>query len=454
MNIVSSLKRDVDKDLELISNLKVLTKEFFEENDFQCNDIFEFIDNNKSSDEGSFGAVYFIKGNRYVLKEIPSQPLLTDFIDTFDQFTTRLNNNDIAEITFEITNNFYSIILPQETKIKILKDFIMNNLDRLQELLVDEDNYILDLGIFNYIIMLILAKKYRQGECINFLDVYGFKKCFYDIVLDTEDCQVIYLFKDYLLFEKADGNLFDYLNEIQEKIHKKFLKNKKMKNEKIQNKIDLEFQKIIPKYKNIIIQIIFSIIFYQKKLKMTHRDLTLLNVLYSKVRKNTKYNNKKLLNCDYYYYIIDDKKYCFEKTDIIIKISDFDTIIFENNDENIYTSLFHNFKIDILEERYTFNDNIVDFMFFIYLFIEKLDRQYLTYKENNNEFNRLEDFKHPFNILIYKSLERERQDDKIDKYTELFKKFNQKMSNLTMIDILNILYNNFDYRYQPSKDEK
>jgi len=429
MNILSSYRRDVDKDLQIVLKLEDLVKEFFIENDFECQDIFDYVDNIKHTNSGTYGQIYIIKDGNYVLKEVDSKEYDFNLYETFEKFLTRISKEDVLSIIE--SNKNYKVDIPQKLMIKIFKDYILDNISKIYDILNDKDNIISDLGILNYIVMLMSSKMYRDGKCINFLDVYGFKKCFYDIYFDIENNYVEYTFRDFILFEKADNDLFDYFDNILDG---------KSNPKNIRNILE-----------GIIIQTLFSIIFYQEKFGMVHRDLSLRNVLYSKINKNTIYNNKYLRDCDYYYYIIDGKKYSFKKINIIIKIVDFDFVKL-NKDLKYESSLHDSNQYEDIIDYPNVNNLISDFMFFTsHIYLKKPGvLESITKDKNLNP----DKFVSPF-FLLNKFFENEYYGDKAEPVHSLlyYNTFKIPYTKLTTLDILNTFYSKFDYGYNPKRND-
>lgn len=443
MKTVSILKRDTNKDLDGLSNLNKLVEELFIENNFECNSVFKYIEKTEVDDLGFFSDIYFINGGRYVLKRLNSNRYNYRLSEKLSSFVKKLYKKDVVEITSNSDKEIMKINLPHKTKLRIFKKFIHKTIENIKESVINnETNIIRDLGILNYIVMLLLSKSYRDNECINFLDVYGFKKCFLDITLNLENCMVNYIFDDFLLYERVDGNIDSYILDI-------------FKNNEIKN---------LPRlFEGIIIQVIFSIIFYQTKFKMMHTDLHLENILYSIVTKKTKYNDKYLNNCDYYYYVVNGKKYSFSKTDIIIKISDFDTVKFKYN--QVYESFYHKIKIEKPMNNYNLNDyiyfmNLMDTFFNIkdyyknyfdtgkelfykfvlpYLLLDYVNHSDADYKKDQEYISKIIN-----NIFEKFSIEKIDYDDIYDK----------DFKDLNMVDVLNTLYHKFDYGYEPKENEE
>ena len=465
MNILSSYRRDVDKDLEIIFNLKNLINEFFIENDFDCKDIYDNIDIFKKEQLGRFGVVYTNKDDNYNLKIINSEEYNFKLTENLEKFLEGIPNE--VFISINPVDNVHILNIPRSEKIEIFKKYVLNFLNN--NLINDETVDLYNLGLINYMIMLMLSKYYRNGECINFLDIYGFKKCFYDIVLDIDYKTVKYILNDIMIFEKPDNILSGYLKNSVNNF----------------NSDEMTSQKLTQIIESIFIQIIFSIIFYKERFGITNNHLRINNIF---IKFEKYYNNYDLDDYDYYYYIINDKKYSFRKTDVIIKINTFgiDKIDkpFEYESENYF---LNNLLGKIFRLKYI-NTDIIDYIVFLYSFmfeyiylnnyiLNNIDMIYESKTPNKSiffDYNKIVDpiyyilsevtknyfsnvFSDPiyyYNYLkeiVYRISEKEIIPSEISNFQRIF---GETIDNLTMIDILDTLYDKFDYGYDPYPYEK
>ena len=73
----------------------------------------------------------------------------------------------------------------------------------------------------------------------------------------------------------------------------------------------------------IYIQTLFAIASYQAKFKISHNDLHTGNVFVEFVTEKTEFNEKKLIEADYYHYEINGKSIYFPAIPVIVKIGDY-----------------------------------------------------------------------------------------------------------------------------------
>lgn len=141
-----------------------------------------------------------------------------------------------------------------------------------------------------YPISVLCTHLLLEGECINFLDVFGFSMCAND--------KMIY---DYTFMEAVDGSLKDILRQ------KKF--------PITENIVD-----------SIYIQVVFAICSMQRLIGIQHNDLHCGNVLL-KILSNsdtlTRFNGKELQRMEFFKYTLDGTHIYLPNDDVIAKVSDF-----------------------------------------------------------------------------------------------------------------------------------
>lgn len=141
-----------------------------------------------------------------------------------------------------------------------------------------------DESYTEYAIGILCAELYRQHICIHFLDIYSFAVC-------TDSINNVY---QYTFMEKINSTLEELLENV-----------------------DLDE----PEIEIIIIQTLFAIATYQRKLKLQHNDLSIKNVFIENV-KTQKFNNQPI-NVDKFAYKIDSTVIVTQSLPYIIKIGDF-----------------------------------------------------------------------------------------------------------------------------------
>ena len=141
-----------------------------------------------------------------------------------------------------------------------------------------------------YLIGRLLSSAYTNLECINFFNMYDYKQC--------EDGQIAYI-----LMDKLSGSFRSGANCISLKDYNKHC-----------NDEDILLSSVV--------QLLFSIAFYQTKWSISHNDLHVDNIFVEYVTKETEFNGKKLIEADYYHYKVGDKDFYIPISPVIVKIGD------------------------------------------------------------------------------------------------------------------------------------
>ncbi len=131
----------------------------------------------------------------------------------------------------------------------------------------------------------LCANMYRQGICVNFIDMFAFATC-------EKRGEV----NHYSFMEKINGTFTEliHLSELNE-----------------------------PEYEILIIQVLFAIACYQKELKLQHNDLSTSNVFIENVTDESIYKNQKLTSFSKYGYQINNKTISFPSIHYLAKIGDY-----------------------------------------------------------------------------------------------------------------------------------
>lgn len=157
---------------------------------------------------------------------------------------------------------------------------------------VKNNIFILDTDISEYILSLLVAELYSMGNCINFPDVYDFAVC--------KDIHEPYLVDNYIFMEKLDYSLYDFVMCV----------------------LKLKDKNTIDRYLSVIhTQVLCAIKSYQN-IGISHNDIHTGNIMIEYISKDTKYNNKKLFDCDEFYYLYDNQYISFDYVPFVVKIID------------------------------------------------------------------------------------------------------------------------------------
>jgi serine/threonine protein kinase len=160
------------------------------------------------------------------------------------------------------------------------------------------------LPIFTeFAISLLAGKLYREGTSINFLDTFHFAVCKgFAISVEGERRKAVNDTKQYTFMEMADGTLKGMLSN----------------DTSVSSGAD-----ILSHMDEIVIQIIHAIGVYQQNYQIVHGDLHLDNIFLDVVTEESTYQGKKLVDVEFFEYVIGDRSIYIPRPKYIVKIGDF-----------------------------------------------------------------------------------------------------------------------------------
>jgi serine/threonine protein kinase len=138
-----------------------------------------------------------------------------------------------------------------------------------------------------YVISVLVGELYRNGDCINFLDVFDFATCYH----------------------KGESHQYIFMEEIDSRIDKivKCISPSKAPTDIISS---------------VLIQTIFAIACYQQHYQLVHYDLHQENIFIEYITPNSEWRGQNLYEAEYFVYSIGDKKIYIKNMGIIVKIGD------------------------------------------------------------------------------------------------------------------------------------
>jgi serine/threonine protein kinase len=289
----------------------------------------------KELGKGEFGAVYDInssegRNSRYVVKQkkiiIVSQTvsdiytLGDEAINLSNQFDIPYNiilnlNGGVAE---RVMNPGDIILLPENAK----RCLIIHN---------DQVQYYCENEFYSeYVLSVLVAELYKNGQCIHFVDVFDFATCVYE----TEKSY------QYIFMEKIDSNF----REIQRSI--------------LDKSSELDIRYIIT---NLIVQTLFAIACYQQIYKLSHNDLHRSNIFIQYIHKDISWNSQNLNDAKYFMYRIGDKNIYIKNMGFVVKIGDWGNGC-KHSEPIICNKTFKNLKNKFLNQY----SPQYDLLFFLY----------------------------------------------------------------------------------------
>lgn len=181
-----------------------------------------------------------------------------------------------------------NFILPMFQK-GCIKSTAIERLDHRGKTILDDLAIVCEnTSQIEYLIGSLMSQLYYDGVSINFIDIISFSTC-------VKDNRLIH----YTLMELIDTSLLQ--------ARKCFDK------QNFNGVIDC-----------ILIQTIHAIAVYSKLFNVVHNDLHVGNLFIKMVNKNMTWKGKKLIDADYYSYVIGDTTIYFEAQPYIIKIGDWE----------------------------------------------------------------------------------------------------------------------------------
>jgi len=279
---------------------------------------------NKQLGKGKYGAVFEIdfpdKGQRkYVAKKAQvDQDLFVTYMpppDGFGFFNTTFEDlekrHQVAAKVIIDYNGLKAVPTDKVTAPVVIPLFKRGcNVRRKEEIerfdgkgvtTFQPGDYICEAAYTEFVIAVLVGEIYRSGQSINFLDTFYFASCITGNSLRDVT--------QYTFMEKIDRSLRKTLLCITE-------------NDNKQNK-NLEYREDIANC--VLIQIIHAIGVYQETYKIVHGDLHDDNVFLEIVTEDTLWKGQKVLDVDYYHYVVKGEnlylpggKWC----PIIVKIGD------------------------------------------------------------------------------------------------------------------------------------
>lgn len=329
---IASFREDGDKILTLVDEGKALVP-FLTQSRGVC----EFIENDVKLGEmlgsGINGKVYqlILPGKRlseYVVKrvevykliyvqngETPIEALQREniFIPS-DDYLTLISMINKGRDLEESAKRAFNLKIPDNTECLLDETKEFRNNARNTKFRIPKGNYLCENQTYNeYLLSLIVSEFYNSGECINFLETFGFGSC----LKTRKKTASAY---SYMFIEKIDDTLHQMLKyfekgdyELGDNNFAKYFPKRKSKNYKLPKVIEL----------NILFQIFFAILVYQESFNISHNDLHDANIFVKYIRKGDTYNGQNL-NVDYFSYVFNDRTYYIPFVPFIIKIGDWE----------------------------------------------------------------------------------------------------------------------------------
>jgi len=243
----------------------------------------------KELGKGEGGIIFQIekdgKNTEYVVKESVLDLLITDNEEEYRQATVDKKLLEAYNPRKNEDNLFYIPIFAVECLLD--QELIVadnSDLSYKRKVVFPVGSYICHNEAYSeYILALLAGTFYEKGTSINFIHTFSFATC-----------KSRYGAKNYTFMERIDGTLLSiqYGPRFQDSIEE------------------------------ILIQVLHAISTYQA-LKISHNDLHFGNIMFQYITPSTTWNGKRLVDYDYFEYIIGETSIYIPRTRLLIKIGDF-----------------------------------------------------------------------------------------------------------------------------------